>query len=121
MGSDEDWPANLGLRSHPWELLAQMRPGQIHRPGEGTWLRGADGEGPPEERLVSLSSGGRHGRGLVGDKFSPVAQPSMQHDRELAGQGDFALRGPARLATPSAQVFRSEPLIGRLRMMLAAS
>ncbi len=53
MMSAEDRSAHLTRAVNLTELLPDLRPGLIHRPGEGTLLRGADG-GAPARRVCRL-------------------------------------------------------------------
>ena len=59
---------------------------------------------------------------LVGDEACGIDPHAMQHDGKLAGEGPTsAFFIPARLASFIARLFRPPPLIGRVRMMWAAS
>jgi hypothetical protein len=103
MVSNRDRPADLarGAQS-PMALLPDKRPGPILRPDDGTSCRAGDGASRPKLFDLLLRD---HGRITA----------------SLRASATFALRGPARRATASAQSFRAEPLTGRVNITLAAS
>ena len=95
------------MRSRPSSRRRDLAP--------GGWCR------EPLEPLISLSLAG-YGSRFVSEEFRTVDEHSVQnHPASLRATATLALRMPARAATRIPQLFRSEPLTGRVRMTLAAS
>ena len=58
---------------------------------------------------------------IVAAKFVPVASMRWSTTASLRASATFAFLMPARWATPSAQLLRSEPFTARVRITWAAS
>src|SRR5512144_656179 len=101
--------------------LGGSRPGLIHRPGDGTALRGVV-PAPPKVSLspsacspsaqAAMPSGGCFAASAA--NAVPSASIRCSTTASLRASATFALRWPARLATARAQRFRVEPLTGRV-------
>lgn len=101
-------------------LLQTLRPGGIHRPGEGTSLR--KGMVMTLPRCVSAALD----QAAIGEllwAMNVVWSRSIRCSTtaSLRASATLALRMPARRAIARAQVFRSEPLTGWRRITFAAS
>src|SRR3979409_1311296 len=81
--------ANLTARSHHTALRCNMRPGLIHRPGDGTLLRAAGVRTARTCNLLTLAGCG--GSRLVGNETCTVSQHAMKNHSELAGERDLGL------------------------------
>ena len=68
---------------------------------------------PPQPAMAGVA--------LRGMKSVPSLSMRCKTTASLRAGTTRAFLGPARLATASAQVLRSEPLTGRVKMTLAAS
>src|SRR3954454_10978279 len=117
-------PISGGAVGEP--LLPHLRPDLIHRPGDGTSLRESRVPSPPEPSLppvdptrLQLPLGPPPW--LVAIKVVPSASMRGSTTANLRASATFAFFMPARLATPSAQLFRSDPFTARVRITFAAS
>ena len=96
MRSDEERVGQSNYaRSSKVAPLCNMQPDLIHRPGNGTLLRGLVSR-PRTRDLLSLTRCSR--RRFVGEKARPVGQHAMQHDDVLDNMANF---GAVRMALRS--------------------
>ena len=123
MGLDED---EAGQSNCAWSLPPRSIPRSdlVHRPGEGTSLREGWCCDPPENCYLVSSYAAT---GLRAPTGSPANEVPSTHIRcrmtpSLRASATFAFFMPARAANFIAQLFSElAPLIGRVRIMLAAS
>src|SRR4051794_2407296 len=98
--------------------LQLLRPGLIHRPGDGTSLRAAGALRPYPSispPLLQAAAAWSAANGVPSTSMRCITTESF------LARATLALRMPARLARRAAQLFSAEPFTGRVRMMLAAS
>ena len=102
--------------------LPDLRSDLIHRPGDGTSLRKGWCRALPEIVICPLQAAMRT-QPLAFSAMNLLASASMRcrMTASFRASATFAFFIPARLASFIAQLLSPPPLIGRVRMTLAAS
>ena len=121
MGSVEDRPIDL-TSAVTVVLHSKLRSDRSSVPAKGLRCGGLMVDARPNALCLLFGSGGHRRAGcLVGNEVGLVAQHPVQHDGELAGHGDGGLAQAGAPGDAEPPGLRSEPLMGRVRMMWAAS